>query len=53
MESGPVLAAVVVAVMAVAVAAVGIRVGMLLAPRVERWGTPRDESEDGSADDHR
>ena len=36
----------VLAVGAVALAVIGIRVGMLLAPRMERWGAPR-EADDG------
>jgi hypothetical protein len=45
---------VVVVVVAAVVAVVGIRVGMLLAPRVERWGTPPEPpNEDPSADDRR
>ena len=39
--------AVVLLVVAVAVAVIGVRVGMLAAPWIERWGTPRDpENED-------
>jgi hypothetical protein len=35
----------VLAVGAVVLAVIGIRVGMLLAPRMERWGAPRDADE--------
>jgi hypothetical protein len=41
-------------VVAAALAVVAIGVGMLLAPRVERWGAPREpEPEDSRADDRR
>ncbi len=34
-------------VVVVALTVIGIRVGMLVAPWIERWGTPRDpENED-------
>jgi hypothetical protein len=42
--------AVVVVVVAVAAAVVGIRVGMLAAPRIERWGTPRDPDSEDTGD---
>jgi len=39
--------AVILVVVAVAMAVIGVRVGMLVAPWIERWGTPRDpENED-------
>jgi hypothetical protein len=45
---------VVLVVVAAVVTVLGIRVGMLLAPRVERWGTPPEPpDEDPSADDRR
>ena len=38
----------VLAAAAVVLAVIGIRVGMLVAPRIERWGAPRDpQDEDG------
>lgn len=45
---------VVLVAVAAALTVVGIRVGMLLAPRVERLGTPREPGgEDSGADDRR
>jgi hypothetical protein len=45
---------VVLVVAAVVFAIVGIRIGMLAAPRIERLGAPRDpENEDPRADDRR
>jgi hypothetical protein len=37
-------------VMVVVVAVVGIRLGMLVAPRIDRWAE-RDDEEDRAADD--
>jgi hypothetical protein len=44
----------IVVLVATALAAIGVRVGMLLAPRVERWGTPAEpQDEESKADDRR
>lgn len=52
MDGGVALA--IVILVATALAAAGVRVGMLLAPRVERWGTPAEpEHEEPTADDRR
>ena len=41
----------VLVVAAAVVALVGIRIGMLVAPRVERWGAPRDPDNRNGTDD--
>jgi len=52
MDLGALVGIAVVVAIAVGVAVLWIRVGMLVAPRVERWGAPRDpETEDTAADD--
>jgi hypothetical protein len=49
-----VLAIAMVVLVATALAAIGVRVGMLLAPRVESWGTPAEpQDEEPTADDRR
>ena len=43
---------VVLVVGALILAVAGVRVGMLLAPRIERWGTPREpEDKEATTDD--
>ena len=42
---------IVVLVVAAVVAVLGIRIGMLLAPRLERWGAPPDDAEAQASDD--
>ncbi|HEV8402660.1 MAG TPA: hypothetical protein VGQ31_06465 [Candidatus Limnocylindrales bacterium] len=47
---GPLIALAVFALVVLVVAAVGVRLGMLLAPRIDRW-TDRTEEEPGGDDD--
>jgi hypothetical protein len=53
MDLGALVALVVILAIAVALAVGGVRVGMLLAPRIERWGTPPDAGDEGSEADER
>ena len=42
---------VVLVVAATVIALVGIRIGMLVAPRVERWGAPREPDNRNGTDE--
>jgi hypothetical protein len=37
---------VVLLIMTAVIAVMGIRIGMLVAPRIDRWGTPRDPEDE-------